>query len=374
MPASTVESALQDYVPLSTSQSGRTLLMDRRSGRRASPFERACGSCGGLAMTKDSTLRTQVHQITQVGMPGAPGSVRILDLRAETGGDLPAFEAGAHVDLIASDDMIRQYSLLNAPSERHRYVVAIALDPASRGGSRHFHDWVEEGDVLVIGSPRCHFHLVEDAPYSILIAGGIGVTPIWSMAQRLIAIGRPFEFHFGARSAATAPLLAEITAGLAAAGVPLHTVFADEDDRGLDLAGIVARGGPDAHFYACGPSGMLDAYVAAGSGIPETCLHYERFAGTTEAATDGGFEVELARTGGRYMIEPGQTILEALKRHGINVPHSCAEGICGACEARVISGVPDHRDDVLSDAEKASNTSMMVCCSGSRTPTLVLDL
>jgi ferredoxin-NADP reductase len=325
-------------------------------------------------MTTNSTLRTRIHRMTQVGLPGTPGAVRILDLRQENGHDLPEFEAGAHVDLVVSDSVIRQYSLLNAPSERHRYVVAIALDPASRGGSRHFHDWVEEGDVLVIGTPRCHFHLVEDAPYSVLVAGGIGVTPIWSMAQRLIALGRPFEFHFGARSAATAPLLAEIAAGLATAGVALHTVFADEDDRGLDLAGIVARAPADAHFYACGPSGMLDGYLAAGQGVPKGRLHYERFAGTSAAATDGGFEVELARTGGRYTVEPGQTILEALKLHGINVPHSCAEGICGACEARVISGIPDHRDDVLSDAEKASNASMMVCCSGSRSPMLVLDL
>jgi ferredoxin-NADP reductase len=312
--------------------------------------------------------------MTQVGVPGTPGSVRILDLRQENGHDLPEFEAGAHVDLVVSDSVIRQYSLLNAPSERHRYVVAIALDPASRGGSRHLHDWVEEGDVLSISAPRCHFHLVEDAPYSVLVAGGIGVTPIWSMAQRLIALGRPFEFHFGARSAATAPLLAEIAAGLAIAGVALHTVFADEDDRGLDLVGIIARAPSGSHFYACGPSGMLDAYLVAGQGIPDDRLHYERFACTSTAATDGGFEVELARTGGRYAVGPGQTILEALKLHGINVPHSCAEGICGACEARVISGIPDHRDDVLSDAEKASNASMMVCCSGSRSPMLVLDL
>lgn len=325
-------------------------------------------------MTTDSTLRTRIHRMTQVGTPGTAGAVRILDLRPETGNDLPEFKAGAHVDLIVSDSVIRQYSLLNAPSERHRYVVAIALDPESRGGSRHLHGSVEEGDAISVSAPRCHFHLVENAPYSLLVAGGIGVTPLWSMAQRLIALGRAFEFHFGARSAATAPLLAEISAGLAAAGVAFHTVFADEDDRGLDIAAIVGRAPADAHFYACGPRGMLDAYIAAGQGVPADRLHYERFANSSAAATDGGFEVELARTGGRYTVAPGQTILEALKLHGINVPHSCAEGICGACEARVISGTPDHRDDVLSDAEKASNASMMVCCSGSRSPKLVLDL
>ena len=158
-------------------------------------------------------LRTRVHQVTQIGATGTPGSVRVLDLRAEAGGDLPEFTAGAHIDLTATGEMIRQYSPLNAPSERHRYRIAIALNPASRGGSRHFHEWVEEGDILPISAPRCHFHLVEDAAYSVLIGGGIGITPIWSMAQRLIALGRPFEFHFGARSAATAPLLTKSPPG-----------------------------------------------------------------------------------------------------------------------------------------------------------------
>jgi ferredoxin-NADP reductase len=328
----------------------------------------------GWATMTASILRTRVHHVTQVGVAGTPGSVRILDLRDEAGEDLPEFTAGAHIDLTAFGDLVRQYSLLNAPSERHRYCVAIALDPVSRGGSRHFHDWVEEGDVLAISAPRCHFHLIEDAAYSVLIGGGIGVTPIWSMAQRLIALGRPFEFHFGARSAATAPLLQEIRTALDEAGVALHTVFADQDDRGLDLAGIVARAPAGAHFYACGPGGMLDAYVTATAGVDDGRVHYERFSGTSDAATDGGFEVELARTGRCFRIEPGQTILAALTLHGINVPHSCAEGICGACEARVISGIPDHRDDVLSAAEKASNASIMVCCSGAKSPKLVLDL
>ncbi|CAN5428059.1 PDR/VanB family oxidoreductase [soil metagenome] len=320
------------------------------------------------------TLQVRVHQLTQFGAAGTPGAVRILELRDPDGRELPAFEAGAHIDLIVSDALVRQYSLLNAPAERHRYIVAIALDPASRGGSRHFHDGVEEDDTLTISAPRCHFHLVEDAPYSVLIAGGIGVTPLWAMAQRLIALGRAFEMHFGARSAPTAPLLDTVAAGLAAAGMPLHTVFADEDDRGLPLATIVANAPADAHFYACGPGGMLEAYLAAAAGVPEHQVHYERFAGTLEAATSGGFEVELARTGGCYTVAPGQTILDTLKQHGINVPHSCAEGICGACEAGVLSGVPDHRDEVLSDAERAANSSIMVCCSGSLSPRLVLDL
>jgi vanillate O-demethylase ferredoxin subunit len=319
-------------------------------------------------------FQVRVHQLTQLGAVGAPGAVRILDLRGPDGRELPAFEAGAHVDLIVSGALVRQYSLLNAPEERHRYIVAIALNPASRGGSRHFHDAVREGDTITISAPRCHFHLIENAPYSVLIAGGIGVTPLWAMAQRLIALGRAFEMHFGARSAATAPLLDTIAAGLAAAGVPLHTVFAVEDNRGLPLTTIVANAPADAHFYACGPGGMLEAYLAAVADVPALQVHYERFAGTLEVATSGAFEVELARTSGCYTVAPGQTILDTLKQHGISVAHSCAEGICGACEVGVLSGIPDHRDEVLSEAERAANSSIMVCCSGSLSPRLVLDL
>ncbi|WKL57115.1 PDR/VanB family oxidoreductase [Asticcacaulis sp. ZE23SCel15] len=322
----------------------------------------------------ETHLRVRVHDLTEVGQSGEAGCVRILDLRAEEGSDLPPFEAGAHIDIVAREGLIRQYSLLNAPSECHRYVVAIALDAQSRGGSKHFHDWVELDDVLTISAPRCHFHLNEDSPYTVLIAGGIGVTPVWSMAQRLLALGKPFEFHYGARARSQAALLTEIEATLGAAGVRFEVRFEDNGGARLNLTDIFEAAPDGAHFYACGPSGMLDAYIAAGAARGPDYVHYERFSGVEAAATEGGFEVELARTGGCYEVPSGLTILEALKTHGINVPHSCAEGICGACECGVLSGIPDHRDSVLTDAEKAANTTMMVCCSGSRSPKLVLDL
>lgn len=327
-------------------------------------------------MVEGEAIRVRITQVRQVGTAGTPGAVLVLDMRPDEGGELPPFSAGAHVDVHLGADLIRQYSLLNDPAERHRYVIAVALDADSRGGSQRLHGEASEGAVLTIGVPRCHFALVEDAPHSVLIAGGIGVTPLWAMAQRLLALGRPFAFHYGARAAATAPLLDEITAVLAAAGVPLTTAFEEDGGARLDLAGTLAEAPPGTHFYACGPAAMLDAYLAAAvaAGRPETAVHLERFAGTTAAATDGGFTVELARTGGSYPVLPGATILETLKAHGINIPHSCAEGICGACEAGVIEGIPDHRDEVLTAAERESNRTMMVCCSGARTPRLVLDL
>jgi tetrachlorobenzoquinone reductase len=327
-------------------------------------------------MAGGERLLARVVAIRQTGEHGSTGSVRILDLQAAPAGALPAFVAGAHIDIHMDGDLVRQYSLLNDPAEMGRYVVAVALDAASRGGSSHIHAQVSEGDVLAISAPRCHFPLVEDAAHSVLIAGGIGVTPLWSMAQRLLTLGRPFSFHYGARSATNAPLLAEIAQRLGDAGVLFETAFEDEGRGRLDLPAIFAAAPTDCHFYACGPGGMLDAYLAAAqaAGRPAGHVHLERFAGTGPGATEGGFTVELARTGGSYAVPTGSTILETLKANGINIPHSCAEGICGACEAKVLEGVPDHRDDVLTDAEKAANLTMMVCCSGAKTPRLVLDL
>lgn len=326
-------------------------------------------------MSGTERVRVRVARIEQVGDHGTSGSVRIFELRPVMEQALPPFAAGGHID-VHLGATTRQYSLLNSSAEGDRYVIAVALDPASRGGSRELHARVAVGDMLEVGTPRCHFPLVEDAAHSVLIAGGIGVTPLWAMAQRLLALGRRFSFHYGARRAATAPLVREIGDALGVAGLPFHTAFEEDGGGRLDLAAIIAQAPAGSHFYACGPAAMLDAYLAAAdaAGCPAGRVHLERFAATGTAATEGGFTVELARTGGSYAVAPGTTILETLKAHGINVPHSCAEGICGACEAIVLDGLPDHRDDVLSDAEKAANRTMMVCCSGARSPRLVLDL
>ncbi|MDI7773900.1 PDR/VanB family oxidoreductase [Asticcacaulis sp. EMRT-3] len=319
----------------------------------------------------DSPLQVRVHHLMDRS-PGTADAVRILDLRPVADTVLPSFEAGAHIDIHAGAGIVRQYSLLNDPAETHRYVVAVALDAESRGGSRWIHDWVEPDDLLTISAPRCHFHLVEDAAHSVLIAGGIGITPIWAMAQRLMALGRSFELHYGARRAATAPLLDDMVCALQDSG-RFHTRFEESDGR-LDLKGILAAAPAGSHVYACGPAAMLDAYLAASQGLPSDCIHYERFAATIEAASEGGFTVELARRQMKIDVQSGQTILDALKTAGVNAPHSCAEGICGACETAILSGVADHRDSVLSDAEKAAGKTMMICCSGAKTPNLVLDL
>lgn len=314
--------------------------------------------------------RVRIHAIAQVGEQGQAASTRIFDFRPLDGAGLPPFAAGAHVDLAIAGGGLRQYSLCNDPAETHRYVIAVALEAQGRGGSSWLHRDCAVGDILEIGIPRCLFPLVETAPFSVLIAGGIGVTPIWAMAQRLRRLGRPFALHFGARSRALAPLLAMIED----AEVPVRTYFADEGESLIDFAQILADAPAEAHFYACGPAAMLDAYQAALGTIPAPRVHLERFANEAEQARDGGFAVTLARRGKTLEVKDGQTILEALRGAGIHAPFSCAQGVCGACETTILDGLADHRDAVLTEAERAEGKTMMICCSGARTARLVLDL
>lgn len=300
--------------------------------------------------------------------------VRLFELVAADGAALPSFQAGAHIDIDLPDGMMRQYSLLNAPSDRARYVIAVAREPASRGGSVHMHDRLSVGDVLRISAPRCHFTLIEDAPYSVLVAGGIGVTPIWCMAQRLTEIGGRWEMHYAARTRGHAALLEEIELSAAADAGALLTYFNLEGDPLMDLAAIVAAAPPATHFYCCGPLALLDAYRLACAGLPADRVHFEQFTAAAPAALDGGYEVELAKSGKVVNVSAGQSILDALKTAGLSASYSCREGVCGSCETAVLAGTPDHRDAILTDAERAEGKTMMICCSGSLSARLVLDL
>ncbi|GGC15659.1 oxidoreductase [Novosphingobium endophyticum] len=303
------------------------------------------------------------------------GDVRIFELRAPDGGELPPFSAGAHIDLHAKPDLVRQYSLLNDPQECHRYVIAIAMEPESRGGSRYFHEEVEAGDLLRISTPRCHFILKEDAPHSILIAGGIGITPIWCMAQRLSHLGRGFELHYVVRGRATAPLLDRMEITPMGEMARIATYFSrDPGGSRPDIETIVRNVPAGTQIYCCGPGGLLDTLKAATAHLPPETVHYEQFTAVAPVAAEGGFSVELARTGKTLEVKPGQTVLDAIREAGIKTTSSCREGICGSCETVVLSGTPDHRDAVLTDAEKAEGKTMMICCSGAHSPKLVLDL
>ena len=285
---------------------------------------------------------------------------------------LPAFEAGAHIDLHLPENRVRSYSLVNDPHERHRYVIAVQREDAGRGGSAWMHQVPRIGERFTIGAPKNDFPLCERARESVFICGGIGITPVVSMIRRLERIGAPWRLHYAARHRARAAYLDDL-AEVAGTDARMEVYFQNEGRR-PDVRGIVGRAPAGAHLYCCGPRGMVDDFLSAAAGRPEEEVHFERFAAASEAASDGGFEVVLQRDGRRLAVAPGKTILDTLLDHGIEVQYACSAGVCGTCRVGVIDGVPDHRDDFLSAEEKAGNGSVMVCCSGSRSPTLVLDL
>jgi vanillate O-demethylase ferredoxin subunit len=302
-------------------------------------------------------------------------SINSYELVALPGGDLAPFTAGSHIDLYLSNGMIRSYSLVNDQSERHRYVIAINKDAASRGGSAFIHETLRAGDVITVSNPRNNFALQESADHSVLIAGGIGITPLLSMIRRLEALGRSWELFYAARTRPAAPFLDELNSLRPKPCTNLHVSFDQEPSgRMFDLAEIV-RGVPaKAHFYCCGPVPMLEAFEAATGDLPAEQVHVEYFKAKEKPAAEGGFEVKLARSNRTIRIEAGKTILNALLDAGIAANYACTEGVCGTCETRVIEGTPDHRDLFLGKEEQAANNTMMICCSGSKSGTLVLDL
>lgn len=286
------------------------------------------------------------------------------------GGLMPAFEPGAHVDVHLSAGLARSYSLVNDPAIRGYYEIAVHHAIDSRGGSRHIHEQWRVGQILDISDPKNNFPMVEDASHTVMIAGGIGITPMLPMIARLEKLGRSWELHYVAASPDRAAYVDRLSdhdrVEIAYDGIP--------GGRRLDLAAICAAAPADAHLYCCGPGGMLDAFVATNGDRPKGHAHIEYFSAETEVATEGGYTLELAKSGKTISVDEGETMLDALLSAGVDIGFACAEGICGTCEVRVLGGVPDHRDHFLTDEDKASNTSIMVCCSGSKTATLVLDI
>jgi ferredoxin-NADP reductase len=302
--------------------------------------------------------------------------VLTFELRSPDGSPLPEFTAGAHIDLELPNGLIRSYSLCNDEAERHRYVIGVNRDANSRGGSAWLHDNLRAGQLLPVSRPRNNFPLIEDAACSVLIAGGIGITPILSMVRRLTALERAWTVHYAVRSRSQIPFLDELER--LARGQPHRLrLHVDDENNGavLDLNCAVAAGtAEDAHLYCCGPLPMLDAFEKATVDVPAERRHVEYFSAKDAPATEGGFEVELAQSGMTLTVPAGTTILDAVLDAGVNAPFSCTSGICGTCQTRVISGVPDHRDLVLTEREREANEAVMICCSGSKGSRLVLDL
>lgn len=298
-----------------------------------------------------------------------------FELVSESGAPLPAFTAGAHIDVHVAPGLIRQYSLCNDPKDCGHYRIAVLREPQSRGGSAGMHERVQVGDLLQVSEPRNHFALTK-ARKSLLMAGGIGVTPILAMAKTLHAASEAFEMHYCGRSAARMAFLNEI----AQADFASH-VFVRADDgpseQKFAASQVLSAPSADTHLYVCGPSGFMEHVLESARklGWSDAQLHREYFAGSVTAqATDGCFDVRLAGSKKTFSVPADKSVLDILLANGVDIPVSCEAGVCGTCLTRVLEGTPDHRDTFLTDAERAANDQFTPCCSRALSPLLVLDI
>lgn len=319
---------------------------------------------------KAATLRVRVARksVEALGIC----SFELVDV---AGRPLPAFAAGSHIDVHLGSGLVRQYSLCNDPAETDRYLIGVLLDPLSRGGSQAMHA-LEVGAELDIGMPNNHFSLVHEARCSLLLAGGIGITPILCMAERLANFSAGFEVHYCTRSRERTAFASRIERSAFAAKVVFHFDDGPQAQR-FDIAARLATPMPGEHLYVCGPKGFMDAVLAMARqrGWPEDQLHYEFFsAAPVKSADDESFEVQLASSGKVIRVGKDQTVVQALANAGVDIPTSCEQGVCGTCLTRVIEGEPDHRDMYLSLNEQAAADQFLPCCSRSKSPRLVIDL
>ena len=288
-------------------------------------------------------------------------------------GVLPTFQPGAHIDVHLPNGLVRQYSITNGPGETSYYRIGVKLEPDSTGGSVCLHETVRQGDVLAISEPRNNFPLRRDSMRTVLVAGGIGITPLLSMAQTLDRMSLPFELHCFAQSADHLAF-AEVVDGLGSSAVrhlglsPAETV--DQVRR------LVAAHDEFTHLYVCGPGPMLEAVrqEAATAGWPDDHVHFEYFKNSNEIDDSSTFEVALARSALTVTVGAGATILEVLREHGVPMPSSCEQGACGTCVAAVLEGEPDHQDVYLNESDHRAGDRIMTCVSRSRSDRLVLDL
>ncbi|WP_374622602.1 2Fe-2S iron-sulfur cluster-binding protein [Pandoraea sp.] len=324
------------------------------------------------------------HGITAVGKyPVSIRSIRKLgadicafELVNSTGASLPAFSAGAHLDVHLPSGLIRQYSICSDPADVSHYVIAVLKDHAGRGGSVEMHQ-LSAGDQVLISAPRNHFPLASAATHHVFVAGGIGITPIRSMMTAALARGDTFQLYYCTRSPERTAFLEEFLP-LVKAGVAV--IHHDEGDpaKGLDL-GVVLREQPTgAHLYYCGPSRFMDAVDASSAHWAPNTRHCERFSAppphtnTVPPAPEASFDICLARCGKTFTVPPGKTIVQILRENSVDVDVSCEEGYCGTCMTRYLDGDPIHRDSVLDEDDQQE--FVMICCCRARSEKLTLDL
>ena len=291
------------------------------------------------------------------------------------GRDLPRFAAGAHVGVRLGESVWRDYSLWNDPAERRRYCIAVLREKLGEA-SRHLHDQVRVGDSVEVSLPRNHFPLAEDAERHLLLAGGIGITPIMAMIAELKRRRAEFRLHYCTRAPERTAFRDELDLLAALGRVSFHYDGGDPA-KGLDIAALLRQRPPGTHLYYCGPKGMMEAATAASAHWPAGSVHCEYFTGPGAAPParfedDRPFRVRLVRSGGEYEVPAGETIIEVLRRHGLGMRASCELGYCGTCLTRYLEGEPDHRDPIL--GEVARRTHLLICCSRASSDVLVLDL
>jgi tetrachlorobenzoquinone reductase len=295
----------------------------------------------------------------------APGIVS-CELRT-TGAPLPDCAPGSHVDVHLPNGLVRQYSVVFADARCAR--IAVKREANGRGGSAYVAEALRLGTVLDISVPRVNFPLVAGPHRAVLIAGGIGITAVIAMARSLAQSDRDWVLHYCVRR----PEDVVFSSELAAWGERVRIHMSSKHGRAA-LASWIVEEREGAHFYCCGPESMLEDFARATASLPPDRVHVERFEAAKPPPDAGAFRVRLARSGRDVCVGPDQTILDAVVAAGIDAPSSCQQGICGSCEVRVLEGTPEHRDEVLTESERARGTSMMICCSRSLSPVLVLDL
>jgi ferredoxin-NADP reductase len=291
------------------------------------------------------------------------------------GRDLPRFAAGAHIAVRHGEGAVRDYSLWNDPAERRRYCIAVLRERDGQG-SREWHDKVRVGDNVDASMPRNNFPLVDGAARYLLLAGGIGITPIMAMIAELRRRRADFVLHYCTRTPEATAFRDELDLLAAQGRVRFHH-DGGEPARGLDIAAALSEPRPGTHLYYCGPVGMMRAAAAAAASWPDGSVQFEYFTGPSARrpeplGEDRPFRVRLTKTGGEYEIPPGETIIDVLRAHGVAVRTSCELGYCGTCLTAYCGGEPEHRDQILSEADR--QRYVLICCARAKTPVLELDL
>ncbi|HLZ67009.1 MAG TPA: PDR/VanB family oxidoreductase [Aliidongia sp.] len=310
----------------------------------------------------------RLHAKTEIAQ-----DIFLFELAPREPGDLPAFTAGSHILVRAPNRLSRRYSLCNDPADRSRYLIAVKREAAGRGGSVSMAEDTAVGDELLVSPPLNYFALDPDAASHVLIAGGIGITPMLAMMRELKAKGADFRLIYCSRSPETTAFLEDLSDPAFAGRILVHHDHGDRE-RSLAIGPLMAVRPEGAHVYCCGPRPLMQAVRDVTRHWPSTAVHFEDF-GTSVSAAPGGdqpFSVRLAKSGRTVEVPAGVSILEALRRDDVVVPSSCESGTCGACRTTLLEGIGDHRDFVLDEDEQ--DDAIMICVSRAKCGTLTLDI